>query len=151
MNGLVYTPNTGFDGADTLVFTATGSGLTDTDNIGITVTPVNPSLSVTKVASAPGFASGNIQNAPVGTVITYTYVVTNDGDQPISNVVLSDSHGGSGAAPIPGGEVLTADNGTLGDSSDTTVNGSWDLLAVGDEVTFTATYVVTQQDVDTLQ
>ncbi len=151
MNGLVYSPDLGFEGGETLVFTVSGGGLNDTDNIAITVIPGNPSLSVTKTASASGFVTGNIQEAPAGTLVTYTYVVTNDGDQPISNVSLSESHSGTGTAPVPGGETLTSDTGTIGDSTDAATNGIWDVLAVGDAVTFTATYTVTQQDVDTLQ
>ncbi|MEM7067324.1 MAG: hypothetical protein AAF478_00445 [Pseudomonadota bacterium] len=151
IDGLVYSPNTGFSGSDTLVFSASGGGVADTDNIAITVTPVNPSLSITKTASAPGFVTGSIQEAPVGTVITYTYVVTNDGDQPISNISLNDAHGGSGTLQGPGGETLTLDVGTAGDSSDGPSDGVWDFLAVGDAVTFTATYTVTQSDVDNLQ
>jgi len=53
---------------------------------------------------------------------------------------------------LPGNESLTADNGTTGDSTDVDgTDSTWDVLAPGDEVTFTATYVVTQNDVDTLQ
>lgn len=97
-------------------------------------------------------ASSNI-NVPVGTIITYSYRVTNTGNQTISNITLNDVHNGSGTTPIPGGEALTNDVGQLNDSNDTIsgTNGSWDSLAPGDEITFTATYEVTQQDIDTLQ
>lgn len=55
------------------------------------------------------------------------------------------------ASLLPTNETLTSDNGFANDSSDAGVNGSWDTLAPGDEITFTATYLVTQSDVDTLQ
>ena len=42
-------------------------------------------------------------------------------------------------------------SGATGDSTDAAVNGSWDSLAPGDQVTFTANYTVTQNDIDTLQ
>lgn len=144
MTGLVYTPNLNFNGAETLVYTATGGGITDTDNIPITVTPGTRSITVSKTAD-------NTNNVPAGVTVTYTYVVTNDGDQVISNLSLSDAHGGSGPAPVPANETLTTDAGTIGDSTDAATNGVWDTLAPGDQVTFTASYVVTQNDVDTLQ
>ncbi len=144
MNGLVYTPNANFSGGDTLVCTASGVGITDTDNIPITVTLGTRTMSVTKVAN-------DTTDVTLGQVITYTYQVTNTGNQVISNVTLSDAHNGSGPAPTPSGEVLDVDNLPTGDSTDASVNGSWDVLAPGDELTFTATYTVTQSDIDTLQ
>ena len=44
-----------------------------------------------------------------------------------------------------------ADNGTIGDSTDTTIDGIWEVLAPGDEISLTAQYIVTQADVDNLQ
>ena len=109
-----------------------------------TIVPGNPSITVTKTADTD-------TNVPVGVTITYTYVVANTGNQFVSNVTLADAHSGSGAVPVPTNETLSTDNGVINDSTDAGVNGSWDSLAPGDEVTFTATYIVTQNDVDTLQ
>ncbi len=103
-----------------------------------------PDITVTKVASPDA-------DVPAGVTVTYTYVVTNTGNQTVSNIDLVDSHGGSGSPPLPSNEILTTDAGTPGDSTDSGTNGIWETLAPGDAVTFTATYVVTQQDVDTLQ
>ena len=87
-----------------------------------------------------------------GQVITYTYVVTNTGTQTLSNVSLSESHNGSGPPPVPGAEFLSSDVGSSGDSTDAAPNdGIWSALAPGDSITMTATYTVTQSDVDTLQ
>lgn len=144
MDGLIYTPDANFSGSDTLVYSASGGGISDTDNIPITVTPGTRTISVTKTAN-------DTTNVAVGQVITYTYRVTNTGNQVISNIALSDAHGGSGPAPIPTGETLSIDVLPLGDSSDASANNSWDTLGPGDEVTFTANYTVTQSDVDTLQ
>jgi len=109
-----------------------------------TIVPGNPSITVTKTADTD-------TNVPAGVTITYTYVVTNTGNQFISNITLTDVHNGSGPAPVPGNETLSGDAGVANDSTDAVIDGSWDSLAPGDEVTFTATYVVTQTDIDTLQ
>jgi len=109
-----------------------------------TIVPGNSSITVTKTADTD-------TNVPAGVIITYTYVVTNTGNQTVSNISLSDVHNGSGPTPVPGNETLSADTGVANDSTDAAVDGSWDSLAPGDEVTFTATYVVTQNDIDTLQ
>jgi hypothetical protein len=87
-----------------------------------------------------------------GQVITYTYVVTNTGSQTLTNVSLSESHNGSGSPPAPAAEFLSSDVGVSGDSTDATPSdGIWSVLAPGDSITMTATYTVTQSDVDTLQ
>ena len=102
-----------------------------------------PSLSMVKVADNPGPHA-------VGDVITYTYTVTNTGNTVVRDVSVNDTHNGSDPAPVPGNESLSADNGASGDSLDAAVDGSWDVLAPGDVVTFTGTYTVTQTDVDNL-
>ena len=92
-----------------------------------------------KVASSAGpFTTGD--------VITYTYTITNDGDTIIRGIAINDTHNGSDPAPVPGNETLLTDNGTAGDSTDAAVDGSWDILAPGDVVTFTGTYTVTAID-----
>jgi len=105
----------------------------------------NPDILITKTASP------NI-NVPAGTTVTYTYEVTNIGNQPISNISLTDIHNGSGAPPSPSNEVLTEDNAIEDDSSNSVNNdGIWDTLAPFDKITFTADYIVTQSDIDNLQ
>lgn len=91
------------------------------------------------------------ENVAAGDVITYTYTVTNTGNVTISAISLTETHNGSGPPPRPSGETLLADNGVTGDSSDRETDGTWDRLGPGDVITFTATYTVTQADVDTLQ
>lgn len=110
-----------------------------------TATPAsNPSLTVTKTAD-------QTVNVPSGQTITYTYDVTNTGDVTISNIDLTDVHNGNGPAPVPGTEVLQNDIAPLGNSTDSATNGIWDTLAPGDTVRFVSTYIVSQQDIDTLQ
>lgn len=111
-----------------------------------------PALSVTKTASAPGFTTGDVSNAPAGTVLTYTYVVRNTGNQTIRDIALSDLHNGNGTDPAPGSEAVSLDLSPAGDTTDVTAgDGVWSVLARRDAITFTATYTVTQQDVDLLQ
>ena len=142
LDGLVYTPNSNFIGSETLAFTASGGGISDTDNISIEV--FQP-FTITKSAD-------DTTDVIVGQTITYTYVVTNTGVEVISNISLFDAHNGSGAAPDPADETLTVDSIPSGNSTDSVSdNGIWDTLAPGDAVTFTGTYIVTQSDVDTLQ
>ena len=102
-----------------------------------------PSLSIDKVASSTGPFT-------VGDVITYTYTVTNDGNQTIRDVVINDTHNGSDPAPMPSNETLFTDGGTAGDSTDSTIDGSWDVLAPGDTITFTGSYTVTLIDAGNL-
>jgi len=104
----------------------------------------NPSLTVSKTANVT-------VDVPEGQTITYTYDVTNTGDVTLSNIVLNDIQNGSGANPVPSFETLQNDASPVLDSVDSTSDGIWDTLAPGDTVRFFATYVVTQQDVDTLQ
>ena len=86
-----------------------------------------------------------------GQTLTYTYEVTNTGNQTLTGIAVSDIHGGLGAAPVPGSETLLTDAGPVGDSTDAATDGSWDTLGPGDTVRFSATYTVTQRDVDELQ
>ena len=62
----------------------------------------------------------------------------------------SDTHNGSDPAPTPGNETLLTDAGTQENSTDAAVDGSWDVLAPGDSLTFTGSYTVTAADVDNL-
>ncbi|MDJ0614045.1 MAG: GEVED domain-containing protein [Rhizobiaceae bacterium] len=138
---------------------STSSGLTpvnqapdgEVEDFSLTVLEGMPSITVTKTASADGFTAGNILEAPVGTVITYTYVVRNNGNQTIRQLTLGDVHNGSGPFDDPGTETLTNDVVPLLDSTDASTDGIWDKLAPNDEVTFTTTYTITQSDIETLQ
>jgi len=119
-----------------------------------------PSILVDKLATAinrdgtiTAISDPDNANVQAGDIITYTYTVTNNGTTTLTNINLVDNvTAGSGTAPTPANETLQNDNGTSGDSVDGTVDdGNWDTLGVGDVITFTGTYTVTQDDVDTLQ
>ncbi len=133
------------DGAD-LANTATidTTEVADESDDAVTTITQSPSLAISKTAD-------DTTDVAAGQVVTYTYVVTNNGNITIDNVNLSEVHGGSGPPPLPGSETLTNDVAPLSDSTDATGNnGIWSTLAPGDSVTFTATYTVTQNDIDTL-
>jgi uncharacterized repeat protein (TIGR01451 family) len=90
-------------------------------------------------------------NVIAGSNITYTFYVKNTGNQTLAGISVSDSHNAYGAAVVPGSEIMFADAVPLADSADASANGSWDTLRPGDEIRFTGTYQVVQQDVDLLQ
>ena len=129
----------------------------------------NPIITPSSYAASPVTANGSaaitfVQNASlemvksanqagpltVGMVVTYSYLVRNTGNVTISAVTASDVHNGSGPLSAIAGEVINTDVAPLGDSTDAAANGSWDTLRPGDTIKFTATYTVTQTDIDTL-
>ena len=100
----------------------TGPAVTATDSETITANQ-NPSIRIVKTADK----TAGIQE---GDVILYTYVVTNTGNITINNVSVEDNHPGTG------------------NLSDLTTSDDINNVAPGQSVTFTATYVVTQEDID---
>lgn len=115
-------------------------GATPVSSTDAVALPLNilPSLQVSKVAS-------DTTNVAVGDVITYTYTVTNNGNVPITNVTLSDTHKGVVGALTPTFSSWTTQNGS------TITGNNINTLEPGSVAVFTATYTVTQNDVDTLQ
>jgi large repetitive protein len=110
--------------------------------VNVPVAPAAPAMVVTKIAVPD-------TNVSAGTLVTYTYTVRNSGNTTLTNVSLNDVHNGQSTPPVPTNELLTADAGTLNDSTDATPNdGVWSVLAPGDEITLTATYTLNQADVD---
>ncbi|MDC8001477.1 hypothetical protein POV26_10530, partial [Aequorivita todarodis] len=79
-------------------------------------------------------ATGNCINFEVGNTIDYKFVVTNDGDVDISNVVITDP---LFLAPNPVVPIVLV-SGDNGDG----------ILNVGEIWTFNATYTITQSDID---
>ena len=100
----------------------------------------SPSLSVIKTASDP--VDNDSNGVDMGDVITYTYVATNSGDVTLTNVSIAETQAdftGTGTLPSP----TYASGGSDQDSDSAT-----DDLAVGESVTWTATYALTQADVN---
>ena len=114
----------------------------DPATFSVPVVPTDLNMQVVKTANPNS-------NVSAGTIVTYTYVVTNSGNVTIKNIQLSDLHNAAGPAPVPGSETLVSPPGKSTDA--TSGDGIWDSLAPGDAVTFTATYTVQQSDVDQLQ
>ncbi len=114
-----------------------------TDTATVTGTET-PALVLTKSAQPSG-------NVPAGTEVIYTYTVENTGNQTLTNVAVTDQHTGSGGtvALTVSGDALEFDAAPTGDSTDASANGVWDELRPGDIARFTASYTVTQEDVDT--
>jgi uncharacterized repeat protein (TIGR01451 family) len=117
-----------------------GAAPVTVNGTGSSPVPLNilPSLEVSKVASQD-------TNVAAGTVVVYTYRVRNNGTVPITNVTLADTHKGVLNALTPTFASWITDTG----SSNT--GNTIDVLAPGDEAEFTASYTVTQADVDSVQ
>lgn len=92
--------------------------------------PPAPSMTIEKSASTIPM------NVAAGTVITYSYLVENTGNVTISNV-----------APIDLGPTF---NGVAGTNALSTYMPATVTLAPGDSQLFTATYVISQQDLDNM-
>ena len=123
--------------------------LQDSTNQELTILGATPSLALVKTAVVNKGADGVLQ---AGETITYTYVVGNTGAIDVTEVTIAENASdftGTGALPTASlaASPLT-DHGTLGDSSDDGLDANYDLLASEDHVTFTATYTVTQADID---
>lgn len=112
-----------------------------------TVTALDPAPALTIDKS---FVANNGTPVAVGDVITYTYTVANTGNLIVENIEITDEHNGvtltstgTDTAVAPTNEISA---GPL--STDAGIDGAWDALYPGEEVTFTFVYTVTQADVD---
>ena len=111
----------------------TNTATTNGTPVGGTLPPATADESVAPEGPAPEADFTKVADVAtdlaVGDIVTYTYTATNTGNVSLSNLTVSDVHGGTG--------TLSA-----------VTPASVASLAVGDSVAFTATYVVTQADVD---
>ena len=106
--------------------TAAGSSVSDSGSASVTLTPA-PQLSLAKTADTAGPLT-------VGQVINYSYLVTNTGNVTVSGVNVAETAFNGNGTPVPN-----------------PVAGGPTTLAPGGAVTFTASYTVTQTDIDQLQ
>lgn len=119
--------NNGGTFSNTATFTSVQAGPTTSSAVTTPVTQ-SPSISVNK-SFVITTDSGTAGQADTNDIITYYYDVTNTGNVTLSNVSVSDAHGGSGTPPSPAPATLAS-------------------LAPGVTHQFTATYTVTQTDFD---
>jgi uncharacterized repeat protein (TIGR01451 family) len=131
-------------GGVTNTATVTATGVPVSTPVVLTVPSTRtPALTVAKVAAPT-------TGVTVGQAIGYTYTVTNTGNVTLTAVTPDDQHtsaAGTVALPVAG-DTLATDAAPTGDSTDAGADGIWDTLAPGDVVTFTASYTVTQADID---
>lgn len=135
------------------VVTASGTfgGSTYTNDAfeNVDVVTADPKLTVEKVADIT-------TGAEVGDVITYTYTIVNTGNVTLAGVGLSDNHLGNGtdfafANDCAATGASTVSAGASSGTPSATLGGTVTSFVPGDTVTCTATYTVTQDDVDLLQ
>jgi Surface adhesin CshA non-repetitive domain 2 len=114
----------------------------------ITNQPIIAKLTISKVAPTSGPVS-------LGTIVVYTYTVSNTGNVNINNVSITDMHG-SPAVQLPLGaggitnETLTVPGalGAAASPDSTANNGIWTTLAPGATIEFIYTHTVTQAEMD---
>jgi uncharacterized repeat protein (TIGR01451 family) len=116
--------------AGTLTNTATAGGTPPGEDEPITSTPSSSTVSITQSPALTVTKTANVEAAAVGQTITYSFVVANTGNVTITDPVVNDiEFSGTGelsAIDCPSGVTL----------------------APGDDVTCSATYTVTQADID---
>ena len=133
-------------GVDPALNTFTSGGSTAQTTIA-----AGPRLTVSKSGTITAKAPGNTDpNAELGDTITYTYVVYNNGNVPISNVVINDTHEGTPISPATLFVEAFTSEGYLGSGTTDAgaPNGSWNVIQAGATVTFTYTHTVTQAEID---
>ena len=137
--------------ADVIGTPPAGSGLQPPTSISSALAKAQLSGGIALVKSAGVINDVDSNGSDAGDIVTYTYTVTNTGTADLTAVTVTEDAGlfsGTGADPIPGNEVLLTDAAPTGDTIDASQNGSYDTLGAGDTITFTATYTLTQLDID---
>ncbi|MFK8034423.1 MAG: beta strand repeat-containing protein [Hyphomicrobiales bacterium] len=134
LSGMSYTPNTGFSGSDTLVFSAnvvgTNSTISDTDNIPITVVLPTYTYTLNKTRSL-GVATA------AGQTINYSITLTSTGNGSVTGVSIADS-----LAQTGGSSTALTVSGPTGNSAPLA------SLDPGEVWVYSATHNVTQPQMD---
>lgn len=149
---------------DGVVNTASASGngpggaVNGTDDSQNTIA-ADPDVTILKTASLTE-TNGNTSDglAEIGDTITYTYLVTNTGNVPLTGITISDTHepGGTGQIILSSTAATSTADGPydetettvdpIGNNADGGINGTWDTLGAGGAVTFTYVHTVTQAE-----
>lgn len=146
------------DNTVTATFTRSGQVFTTQSSENVDVAnPVNGIF----LDKSSVFNDGGNGRADPGDVISYTFLVENIGNTTLRDVNVTEFFSGTGLTPvISTPAAVTTDSGTvplgqlaaagqLNDSNDSGSNDSdWDALGPRDSITFTATYAITQDDID---
>ncbi len=106
--GLTYRAPTNYAGADTLTFTSTSNGLTDTDSCGITVAPVNDAPEITGPASPVDVATAAVVTFEGASAITVS-----DLDAGTAQVKVTVT-ASAGTFTFTGTPAYTVDSSTAG-------------------------------------
>lgn len=127
--------------------TGPGAATASANDSGPNTIPAEPSLQIAKAASTSSAVS-------VGETVTYTYTVTNNGNVPLSNVSITDTHepgtphelilasaSATGNTTGPWDEQIDTE-GPVGASVAGAVNGVIDVLQPGAVATFTYVHTV---------
>lgn len=121
-----------------------GASVTPVSSVSATSVPLDTNDAITIAKSASPSS-----NVAAGTTVTYTYVVTNTGNTQVANIELHDTHKGNIDYLTPAFSSFTTNTGSTMGTGPTA--NTITILKPGDVAVFTATYIVTQSDVDTLQ
>ena len=146
-NGVTNTATaTGKNGAITITSPASSA---------TTTIVATSALSILKTFVLVDNVGGTAAKADLNEQITYSFVVTNTGNTPLTNVQVADLHGTPAVLIALGVSGITSETLTApgpygaAASTDTTANdGIWTILAPGASVTFTWVHLVTQAEFD---
>lgn len=138
--------------------TANFGGFQVDDDIAVAevqIASAQPDITMSKVGAI--LADGTtIGSADVGEVIEYTFTIKNIGNVTLTDIALTDAHNGLNTDTLTNFQYTTcaSDTGTPDHAIDNTEGAEKVTLAtinVGETVTCTATYTVSQADIDNLQ
>ncbi|TKC10546.1 tandem-95 repeat protein [Pedobacter polaris] len=120
---ITYTPNNGYVGNDTYTYILETPDGVKSDPITVNITVYDPKITLAKEGIYNDFnANGKVD---AGDRINYTFVVTNTGTVPVTNITISDP-----AATITGGPIVSL------------------AVAGVDNSTFTGFHTLTQAEID---
>ena len=140
--------------AITNTVTANGTGpggapVSSTSSASVGVQAAAPAVTIVKSATLVDGVGGVAGKGDVGETINYTYKVKNTGNVTLKNVAINDVSDGVNPAGLAFGTPSLTDAAPLLDSTNASaVKTKWDILAPGDAVTFSSSYVIVQGDIN---